>query len=141
MKIKLWYGVNSGVMLLLSLLRLSAWLDVTKKFSSRKTSKSLHRKINVCCLIIQIIVTLCGIVVIAMDYSSEYCRDNSTTFMSTMKLSMIYIVAMLLVNFVYSLLTVKETYSPLKRRYLANKAQPNIVYESSDDVDDRTIRE
>jgi hypothetical protein len=109
-KVKVWYGANSGVMMLLSLARLAAWLEVSKKFSSRKASKNLDRKLSVIFIGVQIMISIYGVIIFVFDSASEHCETMSSNFNSLLKLTEVFICVMLLVNFVYTFICFKEIY-------------------------------
>ena len=105
-------------MILLTLARLAAWLEVSKKFSSRKESKQIERVLSLFCVTVQTGVLLYGIVVLVMELYSDHCADNSKSFNQLVKLTVVYLCIYVVVNFIYTLFIVKSVYKLCKRKFL-----------------------
>lgn len=115
-------------------------MTVSKKYASRRASKLFYRKVSILAIVIQFISIVYGWVVYGIENSDDYCYENSKEFQKNMKITLIFMSIQMLHNTIFTILTVKSLYYPLKRRYNAEYQRPNLVYESSDDVDDRTIQ-
>lgn len=105
---RIWYGVNTGCMMLMAFGRLVAWLEVIKKYAIRRESKTTEKMLSPICICLQIGVIAYGGVVTVIDYKKDKCIDNTSNFMQNIKLTLVYLVLMSLIVTIYMYIVLKQ---------------------------------
>ena len=91
------------------------------------------------CIFLQIGVTAYGGVVTTIDYKKVKCIDNAENFMLNIKMTLAYLILMILVVTIYFYTVFKEHLNKYRKKLEFLRLNPNLVYESSDEVDDREV--